>query len=740
MKGNWKDRIAGWRSDLGAGFVVSLVALPLGLALASASGLPPIAGVISSVVGGLIVGLLGGSHVTIVGPGNGLAVIILTAVTTLGGGDMQKGYLLALTAFIVAGGIIALFGFLKLGNLGDFFPSSAVQGILAAIGLILISRQFHLMIGVAETDGNTGLGLLLEIPTSIGRLIRGDAEIEGAIVGIISLVILVAHSKVSWKWLRLVPGPMWVLILSIGFSYYFVWSGKTFPIEASHMIQLPDDVLKGFAFPDFSAFTQKGFISAVFGIALIIYIESLLSIRAVDKLDPKRRRSNINKDLKALGLSTIGSAFAGGMPVVTVIARSSVNVNNGANSRLSNAMHALFLVVFVLFLSKQLQMIPLSALAAILVYTGYKLAEPSVFAKIYKIGLEEFVVFITTLLVTISSSLVYGVLAGIVIAFVLNIFHVRSLRELIAYTFRPNTLLYQEKDRKYYIGIKGFSSFLNYLGLKKQLDNVPRNAEVIVDFSLAKYVDNSVLEHVHHYSEDQDSKGGKMEVIGLDVHGAGSTHPFAARSMVKFTRMLGANTTLTSRQKEFRKMAKEMGWKFHAPKVRERLGLRKFRYFRFRDIDKLYNVFTGENGNSSIRMMDVEYHQGEFIATENYKMTVLMIKMPEKLPSFTMEREWIFDRLPVFGDYQDIDFEGHSEFSKKYKLKGVDEEKIRSFFTDEILTFFEENDTYHIEVHLSGILIFEKERLTTISEAKKLIHFGRELANVIENPKREPQS
>lgn len=731
MEGNWKDRITSWRSNIGAGFIVSLVALPLGLALASASGLPPISGLISAVVGGLIVGILGGSNVTIVGPGNGLAVIILTAVTTLGGGDMQQGYLFALTAFIVAGGVIALFGFLKLGNLGDFFPSSAVQGILAAIGLILISRQFHIMVGVAETDGQTGLGLLLEIPSSIARLIDGKAEKEGAAVGIVSLIILVAHSNISWKWLRFVPGPMWVLLLSIGFAYYFEWTGKAFPIEASHMIQLPAKVLSGFAFPDFTAFTESGFISAVFGITLIIYIESLLSIRAVDKLDPKSRRSNINKDLKALGLSTIGSAFAGGMPVVTVIARSSVNVNNGATSRLSNAAHSLFLVIFVLFLGSQLQKVPLSALAAILVYTGYKLAAPSVFAKIFKIGLEEFLVFLITLLVTISSSLIYGVLAGIAMAFILNIIHVRSFRELIAYAFRPNTLLYHERGSTYYIGVKGFSSFLNYLRLKKQLDNVPYNAKVVVDFSLAKYVDNSVLEHVHQYGENQENKGGKMEVIGLDVHGAGSTHPFAARSMIKVFRLFGSKATLTARQKEFKKLAKESGWKFHSARVNQSLGLRRFKYFRFREIDKIYNLFTGESGNAGIKMMDVEYHQGEFIATKNYKMTVLMIRSKKALPSFIMEKEWIFDRLPVFGDYEDIDFEKHPEFSKKYKLKGVSEEKIRDFFTDDMLTFFENNDTYHIEVHASGILVFEKERLATISETKKLLSFGRELAEKV---------
>lgn len=727
----WKNRLANWRSDFIAGFVVSLVALPLGLALASASGLPPIAGVISAISGGIIVGILGGSYVTITGPGYGYAVVILTAVTTLGNGDMQQGYLLTLTAFIVSGAILTLFGLLKLGNLGNFFPSSAVQGVLAAIGIILLSKQFHYMIGVHGTDSKTGLGQLMDIPDSFGLVFTGEAQIESAILGLVCLGIMVLHSQVSWKWFRIIPGPMWVILVSVGFYYSFPLTNTPFPIGADYMVKLPEDVTKSFSFPDFSAFKSEGFITAVLSISLIVYLESLLSIRAVDKLDPLKRRSNINKDLRALGLASIASGFIGGMPSVTVISRSSVNVNNGAKSRAANFFQAVFLIIFIVFLSKQLQTIPLAALAAILVYTGYKLAAPKVFLKIFKVGYEEFAVFMLTLLVTISSSILIGILAGVVLAFIFNILHIKSIRALIGYTIRPNTLLYQEKDRKYYLGVKGFASFLNYLGLKKQLDNLPRNAEVVVDFSLAKYVDNSVMEHLHYYSEDQESKGGKMEVIGLDVHGAGSNHPFAARSMVKFTKLLGPSSTLTTRQQQLEEIAKDLGWKFNPAKMRDRLGLRKFRYFRFRRIDKLYNVFTGEHDDKLIRMMDTEYHQGEFIAEENFKVTVLTIKFEKQLPSFTLEKEWIFDRLPVFGDFEDINFDTHPEFSKMYKLKGTDEARIREFFSEEVLAFFEKNDTYHIEAHGNGILIFEKERHTTISESKKLIQFGTELANLI---------
>jgi carbonic anhydrase len=358
--------------NLFSGFVVSLIALPLGLGLAIASGAPPSSGIIAAIVGGTVVAIIGGSNVTITGPGNGLVVVILGAITTLGEGNMQQGFLYTLAAIVISGVIMIILGFLRLGSLGDFFPGSAIQGMLAAIGIGIFAKQIHVMFGNLEAKGSI-IELLIQIPEGIKVLINTEnsSMFYAGLVGIGSLLIMIFYSKIRNRYFQLIPAPMWIVVLSVGMYYYFeLVSSSPYPIDKSLLIALPNDILSNFAFPDFGKVYHVDFINAVIAITLIASIESLLSIKAVDKLDPLKRRSNINKDIRALGLATVISGFLGGLNVVTVIARSSVNVNNKGTNRSANFFHATFLVAFILLFATELRKIPLPALAAILVYTG----------------------------------------------------------------------------------------------------------------------------------------------------------------------------------------------------------------------------------------------------------------------------------------------------------------------------------------------------------------------------------
>ncbi|MFT5213933.1 MAG: carbonic anhydrase, partial [Patiriisocius sp.] len=362
--------------NLFSGFVVSLIALPLGLGLALASGAPPISGIIAAIVGGVVVSLIGGSKVTITGPGNGLVVVILSAITVLGNGDMYQGYLFTLAAIVISGILLIILGFLRMGALGDFFPSSAIQGMLAAIGIGIFAKQIHVMLGNLNAKGSI-VELLIQVPEGLINFIKTDnsSVFYAGLIGVISLFIMVFYSKIRNRYFQLIPAPMWIVVLSVGlYSYFDVFSAADYPIDTSLLIALPNDILSNFAFPDFGKVYQVEFIGAVISITLIASIESLLSIKAVDKLDPLKRRSNVNKDIRALGLATVISGFLGGLNVVTVIARSSVNVNNKGSNSSANFFHALFLVAFILLFATELRKIPLSALAAILVFTGYKLA------------------------------------------------------------------------------------------------------------------------------------------------------------------------------------------------------------------------------------------------------------------------------------------------------------------------------------------------------------------------------
>ena len=632
-----------WGKDLMSGFVVSLIALPLALGLAIASGVPPMAGIIASVVGGIMVAILGGSNVTISGPGNGLVVVVLTTVVSLGGENLWLGYTYALAAIVVSGFVLMLLGFLRLGNLADFFPSSTIQGMLSAIGLIIIAKQIHVMLGESGVEAANNLFLLAEVPNSLIALANSETIPFAGLIGILSLAIMFLYSKIPYRAFHSIPAPMWIVLIAIGFYYYFeFFSASTFPINTERLIQVPENIADSIVFPDFEKWNTSAFVIAVISISLIATIESLLSIKAVDKLDPEKRRSNVNRDLKALGFATVVSGFLGGLPVVTVIARSSVNVNNGASSRKSNLFHALFVALFVLLFSKFLNKIPLSALAGILVYTGYKLASPAQFKKMYKAGKDQFLIFLITLISTLLFGLINGIVIGMFSTFLIQLFLMENRMEFFKHPFRPNTLLFEEADGKMYLSVKGHSSFLNYLKLKKLLDSVPVGKDLILDYSLSQFVDNSVMEHLHHYEEDFKKKGGEMEVIGLDIHESHTSHPFAARRIMKLTSFMQKGGFLTNRQHLLKEFSKDIKWKFKSNSVFETPVMESFPFFRAKTIDHAYNVFTGKQMGVKFELFDVEFFEGELIARENHKLTMLIIQTGRSIPKFRLDKERIF--------------------------------------------------------------------------------------------------
>ena len=733
QKNIFKSFIGEIPKNLFSGFVVSLIALPLGLGLALASGAPPISGIIAAIVGGTVVAILGGSNVTITGPGNGLVVVILAAITTLGTGangviDMNQGFLYTLAAVVISGVIMIILGFLRLGSLGDFFPSSAIQGMLAAIGIGIFAKQIHVMFGNLEAKGSI-IELLVQIPEGVLNFVNTDntSVFYAGLVGVFSLLIMIFYSKIRNRYFQLIPAPMWIVVLSVGmYSYFDLFSTTPYPIEKNLLIELSDDILSKFAFPDFGKIYELSFINAVISITLIASIESLLSIKAVDKLDPLKRRSNVNKDIKALGLATVISGFLGGLNVVTVIARSSVNVNNKGSNRSANFFHAGFLVLFILLFASELKKIPLPALAAILVYTGYKLASPENLKKVLQVGSEQLIIFLMTLLVTISTSLITGILVGIIITFVLHVIINKNILLFVKNILKPNVLMFTE-DGKYYVSVKNFSSFLNFIKLKSKLNQIPETEEAIVDFSLCDFVDHSVMENMSNYTEAFARKGGDFEVIGLDDSKSGSEHPFALRKILP-KQMIPKKGVLTKRQKNIQKISEEMHYAYDAFSAIEMEELPQFGYFKTRKIDKVSNVLS----NDDCTIFDVQFSEGEMIAKQVIKATMLHIHTQKEVPNFTLDKEGIFEYLYHFAGFKDINLEKHPDFSKRFYLLGKNEAKIRTFFTDELILFLESNKQYHIEASKVGLLIFSNERLASVKELKALAYFGASLRKIIE--------
>ena len=729
-----KQFLGGLPKNIFSGFVVSLIALPLGLGLAIASEAPPIAGIIAAIAGGMVVSLLGGSHLTITGPGNGLVIVILSAIVGMGEGDLYQGYLYTLAAIMLSGLLLFIFGVFRLGALSEFFPTTALQGMLAAIGVGILAKQFHVMLGFTDVKGNT-INQLVLIPNSIKNLLSNPSSdiILASAIGVLSLAFLFLYARVRNSVFQLIPAPMWVVIASIGVMYYYDLVLKTPEVLGSNlMITLPDNLMASLPSPDFGKILTSEFMGYTLSITLVAVIESLLSIKAVDKLDPLKRRSNINKDLRALGIATGVSGFFGGLNVVTVIARSSVNVNNGGNNRSANFFHAAFLVVFILLFAKQIQKIPMPALAAILVYTGYRLATPENLLRIYKVGKEQAIIFLTTLVATLMTSLTTGILLGILTTLLVHIVLNKSGVLFYRNWLKPNVLMYLEEETgNYYVSVKNFCSFLNFFKLKAKLDEIPPSAHAIIDFSLCEFVDHTVMEGLNDYSRSFSRQGGFFEIIGLDVHEAKTEHPFAIRKSLPESSLLNFQISLTKRQKLLQKLSTILDWNYLPDPISNYDDLERFFYFKTKWINFRYNNL--ESKNKEFLLFDLSYSEGAFIAKEDLRSTFLQIKVPKKMPVFALDKENFMTTILHLSGMDDIDFKKNPEFSRRFYLRGEDEKAIRAFFTDDLIYFFESHPAYYLESNGVSLLIRSKERLASIQEIKQILAFAEELLKILEN-------
>lgn len=496
-----QDGLAGLKAhfskDLTAGFLVFLIALPLCLGISMASGFPPFAGIITAMVGGLLVSPLMGSRLSIKGPAAGLISIAFAAVAELGRGDAAAGYRYTLAVVAITGLVQVGFALLKLGRYVDFFPTSAVHGMLAAIGIIVIAKQLPVLLG-ATPVGKTPTALLMELPQLIER-----ADTHDAMVGLSSLVLLFGYAWLPLKKFKAsVPPQLIVLVLGIGMGSYFL-------LDPKFLVHLPESFAAGFVLPDFDLIGSVTTWKYVVMFALVGSLESLLTVKAIDGLDPYRRKSDANRDLLAVGLGNSVSGLLGGLPMIAEVVRSSANVSSGAQTRWANFYHGLALLLFVALLPGLLQMIPLSALAAMLIFAGYRLANPKLFRSTYQIGWDQLVVFLVTIVLTLAEDLLVGIFAGIAVELLLQVLNLKGkVRSL------TRTQIHAEhREDCELVELEGAFSFANILKLIKTLEPLKTAPHAVVDARKARMLDHSTMELIHSVQHAVERADGHFEVM-----------------------------------------------------------------------------------------------------------------------------------------------------------------------------------------------------------------------------------
>lgn len=480
--------LSGGIPDLISGVVVFLVALPLCLGIALASGAPLFSGLIAGIIGGIVVGSLSGSHTSVSGPAAGLTAIVAMQIGQLG---TFEAFLLAV---VVAGFLQLCMGLAQAGGLANFVPSSVINGLLAAIGVILILKQIpHLLGHDTDPDGEMSFAQPDQENTfsELLTLFEGEIHVGAIAIGLVSIAILVAWSRVDLLKKLMVPAPLVVVLAAIAMNRFFSTLGNPWIIEESHLVQVPlvgagESLMTLLTFPDYSRWNQPGIYVAALTIAIVASLETLLNLEAVDRLDPQQRVSPPNRELMAQGVGNMLSGMVGGLPMTSVIVRSSVNINSGGKSRMSAILHGFFLLGSVAFLPTYLNMIPLSCLAAILIVTGIKLASPALFREMWQGGRYQYVPFLITLSAIVFTDLLTGILVGLAVsvAFILNsnLRHpVRTIRELH---------LGGEVTR---IVLANQVSFLNRASIEHALQTATKGTHLLLDGTNTDYIDPDVL-------------------------------------------------------------------------------------------------------------------------------------------------------------------------------------------------------------------------------------------------------
>ena len=651
-----------WRYDLGAGLQVALVSLPLSLGIAVASGAPPVTGVISAIIAGLIFPFLGGAYVTISGPAAGLAPALLAGMLMLGSGDLAAGYPLLLVAIFITGLVQIILSLVNAGRFAIFLPVTVVEAMLAAIGIMIIVKQIPPLLGDLAPLSKDMLSAIIKLPESLARI-----ELPVMAIGVICLFLMFYLNSTRFGWLRRVPAALAVAIIGIILGY-------AFNLDARFLISMPEDILHGgITLPDFDSVWHRaelwGSVAIiVVTLTLIDGIESLATIAAVDKIDPFQRKSHANTTLRAMGVSNMLSSIAGGLTIIPGGVKSRANIDAGGRTLWANFYNAIFLIIF-LFLAKDLiSRIPLAAIGAILVYVGWRLCEYRVFKKTYAIGRDQIVIFLITVVAILATDLLFGIMIGVAVEIAMLVYLLSPsfrvvltgrltfsqalallLRNLFD-LFRTPIIKLKEEEHgglpHYQITLGSVVCF-NLLPLDKLLQSLPDRCSVTVVASESGHIiDHTGMEYLHEFQEECLREGRAFRMVGMENYYQFTPHSLSAR--MHDAKLVRQKATLSARSRMMEEIAanRELGFSASVAGV---LNAHDFIYLRRGDMRQESNVMTGEHAGCHVKLFDYSHTAAPDYYTE-HRHTIMILRPRDEnmqLPDLVIAPGHYLDRYLV---------------------------------------------------------------------------------------------
>jgi MFS superfamily sulfate permease-like transporter len=726
-----------------AGLQVALVSLPLSLGIAVASGAPPVTGLVSSIIAGLVFPFLGGAYVTISGPAAGLAPALLAGMLLLGDGDLAAGYPLLLVAIFLTGLVMILLSWLRAGKLvAMFLPVTVVEAMLAAIGLMIIIKQVPALLGDFAPPAKSVLESITSIPESF---LRVDPAV--LVIGALCLFLMFYLNRTRRAWLRRIPPPLSVCAVGILLGYLF-------GLDGAYLIAMPENLLEGgITLPAFDAVLARpdlwaSLLLVVVTLTLIDSIESLATVNAVDKIDPYRRRSRPNVTLRAMGISNLLSSLAGGLTIIPGGIKSRANIDAGGRTLWANFYNAVFLIIFLFFAKELIGRIPLAAISAVIVYVGWRLCEVKVFTKAASIGSDQLLIFLVTIAAVLATDLLMGIFIGVAAQLLINVYlltpsirmvltgrisvrqFVLTAGQAVADMFRSPVIQTRESEEQgrphTHLSLTSLTGF-NLLPLDRIIGQVPERAGITLTLSESGHiVDRTTMEYLHQLREESLQAGRPFMIEGLERFHPFAAHPFSTR--MQDLRLMREQARHTAREVEMAKLAEHLGLKF-APATAATLNRHDFVYLRRGANRQEWNVMTGTHAGFHVKIFDYSHTAAPEYYVE-HRHTLVMLRHNDdralELPSLAITPGQYLERYLV-AEYREVDLEGLEErFRRACRVYAEDPVCARALLVDEVVRELHEHCGFYIEIRDSMLLAFHPDNEFEAPAAIEalLIHAG----------------